>query len=335
MFFVASAGVIISLMMGVASTLLDGGGCIPDQERLGWWDWYADWARSNGDPNYKVHLMQYADVGQGLIHPKGEIIQNPWMKKAAQLNISYDLSWKPHYAGGKPLTILKQYDEFMRDYFDQSRTCASAFGLDDLSENGFSVVFWIYMFPPFLSVLWLVLWVVPTRNLFNYWAGDRNMPGITDPYLRTLLSFLGFFSYYPCGPFASSKVDDPYDMTEAWEEFRFRAKVGKALALKDLDGNGFIDVDEHKRTVSSMGSSGDVQTNPMVMDGEQDVELTSIVPPLERHEELLASAGLKVETMKKLSEQTLYTILKDVGVAPGDACELIIAIADPTSGPAT
>lgn len=39
--------------------------------------------------------------------------------------------------------------------------------------------------------------------------------------------------------------------------------------------------------------------------------------------------------MKKLSEQTLYTILKDVGVAPGDACELVVAITNPASGPAS
>ena len=43
-------------------------------------------------------------------------------------------------------------------------------------------------------------------------------------------------------------------MTEAWEEFTFRAKVaGKVLASKDEDNDGFADVDEHKRGISSDG----------------------------------------------------------------------------------
>ena len=61
---------------------------------------------------------------------------------------------------------------------------------------------------------------------------------------RYPLGFLGWFSFYFFGPLAHDKVDDPYDMTEAWEEFKFRAAVGEQLAKKDASKDGFVQLAE-------------------------------------------------------------------------------------------
>ena len=87
----------------------------------------------------------------------------------------------------------------------------------------------------------LLLWAGPTRNIFNYWlaqARGRHLflfpvssqcPSHAQPSSassRYMLGFLGALSFYFFGPLAADKVNDPYDMNEAWQEFQFRAAVG-------------------------------------------------------------------------------------------------------------
>ena len=43
------------------------------------------------------------------------------------------------------------------------------------------------------------------------------------------------------------------------------------------------------------------------------IELTPNVDPLKKHAKLLSTVGLDLGTMKCVSEQTLYTALKDAG----------------------
>ena len=53
------------------------------------------------------------------------------------------------------------------------------------------------------------------------------------------------------GPLAYDKIDDPYDLTEAWAEFQYRASIGAKLAEKDMDRSGAVDVTEHREVSSA------------------------------------------------------------------------------------
>ena len=67
-----------TLMFRVTDMVWDGNGCIPDQPRMRWYQWYDEWAEyETGVPVSKINLRR---VGQGIIHPKGEIVQNPWVR---------------------------------------------------------------------------------------------------------------------------------------------------------------------------------------------------------------------------------------------------------------
>ena len=62
--------------------------------------------------------------------------------------------------------------------------------------------------------------------------------------------------------FAETKINDPFDMTEAFEEFKFRAEIGAELAKKDKTGDGFVDLDEHSRSMPHI----DVEVDEAVAD---------------------------------------------------------------------
>ena len=332
LFVVGTASAIATLMFGVTEHMFKGVGCVPDQPRMEWFKWFNEFAELYGNRPAK---------GQGVVFPEGEALLNPWMQRAAELNITYDPSQTPPHVSGNPVDAehvqVKMYEEFMKDYFDLAVGCSMYSTYQITSLVGIYSMF-------FATVLcWTLFWIVPPRNMFNYWSSDRSMPSVTQPHVRAVLSVIGAFSFYAFGPLASAKVDDPYDMTEAWEEFTFRARVGKALASKDKDADGFVDVDEHHwRSLSSR----DLDVSPDLDDEEtpvaaaadstavdqQGIELTSIAAtPLEKHAELLAQAGFDVEAMRKLSEQTLFMALQATGIAPGECCKIILAVAtDPT-----
>ena len=94
-----------------------------------------------------------------------------------------------------------------------------------------------YLLCCILGVILLWLWMAPNRHVFNYWSKET-----TKGCKNYCLGFLGFFSFYFFGPFAARKVNDPYDMTEAFEEYQLRGKVGEVLASKDKNQSGFVDL---------------------------------------------------------------------------------------------
>lgn len=55
----------------------------------------------------------FLPVGQGVIHPEGVKILNPWMQKAVELNITFSGSSARDRSGKE----WNQYNEFMTDYF--------------------------------------------------------------------------------------------------------------------------------------------------------------------------------------------------------------------------
>ena len=94
-----------------------------------------------------------------------------------------------------------------------------------------------YVFCLTIMTFSLLLWIAPTRHVFNYWSKDAKK-GCKD----YCIACLGFLSFHFFGPFSAPKVNDPYDMTVAFEEYQLRGKVGEVLATKDENQNGFIDL---------------------------------------------------------------------------------------------
>mgnify|MGYP007000107153 CR=1 len=61
----------------------------------------------------------------------------------------------------------------------------------------------------------MIFWIGPTRHIFNYLSAQ---PG--PKWKQHLFGLLGFITFYLFGPLAQEKKNDPYDMTEVWEEFK-------------------------------------------------------------------------------------------------------------------
>ena len=185
----------------------------------------------------------------------------------------------------------------------------------------------LFLFLGVIPFLWVLLIVGPCRATYNYWASDCK--GVNQKwYIRYPLQLLtfGFFHIYWFGPCSSWKVNDPYDLTEAWEEFEFRAKVGEVLASKDTSGDGFVDPTEfHSRSMSSKSFEGlDVfESVESLADAlaDADIEEASV--------EALTGAGLDVATLKAFAEDglELVPVLKEVGIASlGDRLKIIKAL---------
>ena len=128
----------------------------------------------------------------------------------------------------------------MKDYYGFAHSCDPQQNLNVRTgvdrEDNYAASFWFpYLVFTFWAPLqWFAVWIFPTRNIFHYLTLQ---PG--NPIARALL-----------GGLAHTKIDDPFDMTEAYEEFKFRAEIGAALAKKDHTGDGFVDLDEHERSMS-------------------------------------------------------------------------------------
>ena len=88
----------------------------------------------------------------------------------------------------------------------------------------------------------IFFFISPARHIYNYWAAGRDFERAQDRIFHYVKGFLGFFTFHFFGPLSYDKIDDPFDMTEAWEEFRLRAEVGRILASRDKDGDGFVDI---------------------------------------------------------------------------------------------
>ena len=106
-----------------------------------------------------------------------------------------------------------------------------------------------------LPTVYFTFVVGPTRHIFNYLTAQPS-----PAWMQYTLGLLGFISFYAFGPLAELKDNDPYDMTEAWEEFKLRATIGKKLSEKDVpdengEQDGFVKVvefEDHKELQRQM-----------------------------------------------------------------------------------
>ena len=238
-FATATASVMVTLMASVRSAIRDGGACFASigDPTMHWDDWWDEWV------GYESQLKQgiRIPVGAGVVHPQGEEVLNPWILKANELGITRNSSF-----------AKDGYHEFMRDHFGFSKSCEVQTALHERygGYHGGNTIFAFWMLPYMiiglcLPWMWILLWIAPTRHIFNYWLQPN------DKCKRYSLGTLGYFSFYTFGPLAYDKIDDPYDLTEAWAEFQYRASIGAKLAEKDMDRSGAVDVTEHREVSSA------------------------------------------------------------------------------------
>ena len=327
MFLLGTVASMISLLWALVMMTMLGSHCFAGNPSMTWDLWWDEWTGDHRD----------YPVGRGVAHPDGEYILNPWAQKADELGIVWPCE-RPFSSYGRcaekewgEISKMKeQYDEFLQDHFKFPASCINGGqGYGHMSKNGWKGIgdlcIWISI--GLVPFLWVSLFVGPGRATYNYWASDCK--GVNQKwYIRyslQLLSF-GFAHVYFFGPFSSWKVNDPYDLTEAWEEFEFRAKVGEVLASKDTSGDGFVDPTEfHSRSMSSKSFEGldVVESVESLADAlaDADIEEASV--------EALTGAGLDVATLKAFAEDglELVPVLKEVGVASlGDRLKIIKAL---------
>ena len=240
LFVYGSIAAAFTLMFGLTSHLFDGVGCIENQPTLGWWDWWNQWTRPGTHTQEGVGIIypkgmvmtnpwvicmcvtMYVCWCAAIIrcaqplptidgptippaHPSPHttptlhVPNHTKIERATELNITYDDTTRPLWRGGAQDEQIQQYDEFMRHHFELDRTCSM------FMHTNYNMFVWPYWIVNVCSLLWVLL-CVPTRNLFNNWSGDRAMPLIANSKIRTVVSFLGCFSFYACGPLASAKV---------------------------------------------------------------------------------------------------------------------------------
>ena len=182
--------------------------------------------------------------------------------------------------------------------------------------------------------------MAPTRHVFNYWAADR-----TDDKKCWSLArgFLGCMTFHFFGPLASEKINDPYDMSEAWDEFQLRAEVGQVLAQKDTNRDGFVQIEEHLRSMSVQEDHTDqrlerslTESNPLASVAEVDetktAELRHFLQPLglESLLEVLMGAECNLNDLKQLAKHDrvcCVNVLKDAGIiTPGHHAKIVVAL---------
>ena len=247
---------------------------------------------------YEWALDEYPK-GKGVFHEEGAPILNPWAIKATNLSLTTD--WKPPSSSRPNVNIASargddawpKYMEFMQAHFDLTDQGCFGFYANHVQ------LFWIFILLPPLAYLCF------SRNSHFYWMIGTEL----------------------CGKFCCS-LDDPFDLTIAWDEFSARARVGAKLASRDTHSGAFIDptkagnVFDTSRIFSKEELASSEELAPEVAPPSP-----SSLPALEVHKELLDKAGLDGNTMRQLAEQTLYLALKDAGIdSPGDRAKIINAV---------
>ena len=230
LFSIATVSVLVALNVSTAEMVEKGGACFVGigDPTMSWWDWCWEWVDTDRIP-----------VGAGVVHPKGEQVLNPWILRANELGIAAP--------GGKSQKHRDQYSEFIRDHFGFSKSCEPQQALHEryggyLHDNVRQSHMWLY---PYLIIclilpwVWCFVWIAPTRHIFNYWLQPQD---------KCKRHSLGFLAY--------EKIDDPYDLTEAWAEFQYRAMIGAKLAGKDVDHSGFVDIMEHRQALEAELDTG-------------------------------------------------------------------------------
>ena len=123
---------VLTLMYAVEDSVATGHACFPEKDpSVDYITWWSQWTGAI-----------YSPVGQGIVHPKGEMVLNPWMRKAKDLNITARAELK-----GMPFSEvystpeLKMYNEFMMDHFGFGQPCLpqAALGQNHGGFEGFSM----------------------------------------------------------------------------------------------------------------------------------------------------------------------------------------------------
>ena len=160
--------------------------------------------------------------------------------------------------------------------------------------------------------------VGPTRHIFNYLTAQPS-----PAWMQYTLGLLGVISFYTFGPFAEPKENDPYDMTEVWEEFKLRAAIGKKLAEKDVPDsngkrNGFVQIaeseDQKRQASKEMQNIGPANLSALL----EALGLQNKYSNLESEVEL--------EDLKALQEHDVGACLNELdkaGVSLGDRLKII------------
>ena len=225
------ASSIFTLLYAVSDSVIQGGACFAamGDASMHWFDWWNEWTGHFGKP-----------VGAGVVHPEGEDVLNPWILKANELNLVPPNPAIPY----KTPELYDKYSEFMTDHFGFSASCDPQQQLNvrtgTYRSDVYAASFWL---PYLVCAFWLPLtcfmqFIFPTRNIYHYLVIQPHTPWL----MRLALQ----------GGFADTKINDPFDMTEAFEEFKFRAEIGAELAKKDTTGDGFVNFEDHSRSMSRL-----------------------------------------------------------------------------------
>ncbi len=294
---------IFTLLYAVNDTVIEGGTCFAGwgDATMHWFDWWHEWTGHTGKP-----------VGAGIVHPEGEDVLNPWILKANELGLTAPDAKGPGAPVYATPDLYDKYNEFMQDHFgfanscDPQRTLFAKFG--EWGGGSYHSAFWIpYLIYGFwLPLQWFAVWIFPTRNTFHYLTLQPGHP------IAILI----------LGPFVHRKINDPFDMTEAFEEFKFRAEIGAELAKKDKTGDGFIDLDEHSQSMSHL----DVQV-------EEIADLRMFLEALGMSEKYNALAEeFELDDLASLAKKDAAACLielKEAGVrASGDRIKIVNALVD-------
>lgn len=323
LFVWGAVSAIFALMYAVAETVGAGHACFAESDpTMNYQTWWRQWTGRINTP-----------VGQGVYFPKGEKILNPWSLKAQELNITYQ-GRDSEYAA---------YNEFMTQHFGFTQPCDPQAAFEEsYGPQGAklaNVFLAAYATVPLLVLVIMVLWVAPSRHIFNYWGADRRK-SIT----HYALAFLGFVSFHCFGPLAFDKENDPFDMTEPWDEFKLRAEVGRILANKDDDGDGLVQLTEHDRRAKAVSDVSNVldSSSPQPADEEEavDEEFLFLADPRLREfldglrlagiQDQLVAADIDFETLKAMAQDDASCCaleLKNAGIVmAGHRLKIITAL---------
>ena len=300
------ASSIFTLLLAVNDSVVEGGVCFTEwgDATMHWFDWWHEWTGYTGKP-----------VGAGIVHPEGEDVLNPWILKANELGLTAPDSASSDFPT-RNSELYDKYSEFMQDHFGFSAACdpqRTRFVRDgNWGDGSYNSAFWIpYFIVGFgFPLFWFTQFILPVRNIHAYLT--------LQPKPRWMLFLLN-------AGFADIKINDPFDMTEAFEEFRFRAEIGALLAKKDHSGDGFVDFKEHSKSMSHLDVKvEDIRRKSMSHLDVNVEEITDLGAFLEalgmskKYSSLAAEFELDdLQSLAKKDAAACLIELKDAGVLSG------------------
>jgi len=203
------------------------------------------------------------------------------------------------------------------------------------------VFHYIYLAIFLLIGITITFWIAPARHIFNYWVTDRTKQSALRYYA---LGFLGWFSFHFWGPLAmhkdkTGKYKDPYDMTEAWEDYKVRRAYALEMAKKDKNDDGFVKLDELDDGLGRISNVSNVLNgsvsnilNEDDTTATKDSRLVSFLKGigLETLHEKFKAAQLDIGALESLASNDAsccMTLLEKAGVASlGQQLDIVAAL---------